>query len=80
MKETNSSNFCPLLILVLFTSDNLFLDNKIHFKSFSNPLYELSDVNKTFIDISNEHKFEVFYQVRNFEKCKVLTNTAFQAL
>ena len=53
-KHLNSSSFYPLLIQVLFTSDNLFWGDKN--KSTQN---ELSYVNKTYIDINNGQKFEL---------------------
>ena len=66
MYYTNRSNFCPLLISIfaLFASDNLFVGDKelIFFTSeivFSAPKNELSDVNKTCMDISNGQKFEL---------------------
>ena len=64
LHQVHSSNFFPLPIQVLSTSDNLFLgDEKMIFlllkMIFSSPKNKLSAVNKTYIDISTGQKFEL---------------------
>ena len=63
--EINSSNFCPLpiLIKVLFTSDILFLVTGFFLESRKKNLIalnKLSEVNKTYINIGNEQKFRLY--------------------